>query len=91
MVTIPNGFPFRLGDVELDAAIREMSDPASWPGYDWNYLKPELKSDLLMAGLAERHRRDLVAASNKTLLVAKITLAVAAVALLVSIVLAVSQ
>jgi hypothetical protein len=86
---VPEGFPFRLTDDELDAALHEMGNVGAWPGYDdFNRILPELKSALLSAGLAERQRRDLAASARHMLAVAKLTLAVVVVTLLTSIVLA---
>lgn len=90
MPPVPQGFPFRLTDAELDAALEEMGDVGAWPGYDnFILLLPELKSALLVAGLAERQRRDSAASATQTITVAKFTLAVAIVTLFASILLAV--
>jgi hypothetical protein len=67
-----------------------MGNVGAWPGYnDFDRLLPELKSALLAAGLTERLRRDAAASATQTLTVAKLTLGVAIVTLLASIVFAV--
>jgi hypothetical protein len=87
---VPQGFPFRLTDAELEQALGEMGNVGARPGYDdFDRLLPELKSALLVAGLTERQRRDLAASANQTITVARLTLAIAIVTLLASIILAV--
>jgi len=66
-----------------------MANVGAWPGYDDFDRLPELKSALLVAGLTERQRRDLAASANQSITVARLTLAVAIVTLLASIILAV--
>jgi hypothetical protein len=87
MTAVPQGFPFQLNDTELDEALEDMLDPASWPGFDnFSRLLPELKLALLAAGLQERERREAAASARRALTVAYAALVVAAATLIASIV-----
>jgi hypothetical protein len=65
MPPVPEGFPYRLSDGELEATLDGMMDPASWPGFDdFGRLLPGTKA-LLNAGLQERLRRDLASSATR--------------------------
>ena len=81
MTSFPTGFPFELDDRELDKAIAQMLEPENWPGFDdFGRLLPELKLQLLSAGLRERQRREQAASTKRALRVAYATLAVSGLA-----------
>jgi len=62
------GFPFELEDEQLDKAIRDMLEPANWPGFEnFAHLLPELKLALLAAGLREQQRREQAASAARAL------------------------
>jgi hypothetical protein len=90
-VPVPTGYPFRLADRDLDVALAEMMNPASWPGFDnFGALLPELKLALLAAGLQERQRREMAVSGQRALRVAYAALVVSAATLVVSVVIALS-
>jgi hypothetical protein len=89
VTAVPEGFPFRLTDEELEHVLDEMAEPANWPGFDdFRLLLPELKLALLASGLRERDRREGAASAARALFVAWAALAVAAVTLVASVVIA---
>jgi hypothetical protein len=87
---LPEGFPYKLTDAELDDAVDGMMARENWPGFHddpFALLLPELKQQATAAGFAEKARRAADKEARITLSVAK-WLAVAVVALVVSLVLA---
>jgi hypothetical protein len=99
MAAVPEGYPFRLDDDELEETLDGMMDPSSWPGFDnFSRLLPELKTALLLAGLQEHSRRETAElrlltqeASESTIRMAKRSLAVAYAALVVALVTSVAS
>jgi hypothetical protein len=84
---VPEGYPFKLGDAELDAVLRDML--TAIPGFDeYRRLLPELKLQLVLIGYQERSRRSADRFARRSLIVALIALAVAVISLGVSIILA---
>ena len=89
MPPVPRGYPFDLTDDELRTTLSSMMDPGSWPGFDdFGRLLPELKLELLRAGIEERSRRERLSSDVKALRVAYAALVVSAATLLASIVIA---
>ena len=72
MPGVPIGYPFQLDDGQLDKAINDMLDKANWPGFDnFAALLPELKLALVANGLSERQRREQAAAAADELRVVR--------------------
>jgi hypothetical protein len=88
---VPSAF-LELDDEQLDRAIAEMLESANWPGFDnFAQLPPELKIELVAAGVRERERRTQAVSAARVLRIAYSTLAASIVALIVAVIAAVTS
>jgi hypothetical protein len=84
---VPVGFPFKLDDEGLERAISEMLEPENWPGFEnFGALLPELKLALVAAGLRELAQRDQARSDRRVLQGTYAILAVSVIALIVSVI-----
>jgi hypothetical protein len=77
---LPEGFPNRLSDEELDTAVAELTAAAT--KITRTRVLPELQLALVTAALSEQSRRELASSSR----IARVSLAVAALALAVAVI-----
>jgi hypothetical protein len=88
---IPAGYPSRLSDEELAAALSEMFDNLTVRSLPFENILPELQLATIQAGLLEQARRaatDAEKLSRRSLIVAVLALVATAVGVITSIVIA---